>query len=148
MAATVQLDLEGMTCAACAARIEKKLNRVDGAEATVNFATERATVRCPDDVPMETLIAAVRSAGYDAHEHDAGAHHHHDDPVARPLAVAAALTLPVALIAMLSPLQFDGWEWVALALSTPIVFYAGAGFHRAALKSARHGTASMDTLIS
>ena len=79
MSSTVQLELEGMTCAACAARIEKKLNRVDGVEASVNFATERATVRCDDEVPVETLIAAVRSAGYDAHAHDAGAHHHHDE---------------------------------------------------------------------
>ena len=148
MSSTLQLDLEGMTCAACAARIEKKLNRVDGVEASVNFATERATVRCDEDVPVETLIAAVRSAGYEAHEHDASAHHHHDEPVARRLTVAAALAVPVALLAMVPPLQFDGWEWVALALSTPIVFYAGAGFHRAALKSARHGSAGMDTLIS
>ena len=147
MSATVQLDLEGMTCAACAARIERKLNKVDGVAATVNFATEQATVRCADDVPVETLIAAVHSAGYDAHPHDAGAHHH-DEPVGRRLTVAAALSVPVALLAMVSPLQFDGWEWVALALSTPVVFYAGAGFHRATLKSARHGAATMDTLIS
>ena len=73
VSATVQLDLEGMTCAACAARIEKNLNKVDGAEASVNFAAERATVRGGDDVPVATLIAAVRSAGYNAHAHDAGA---------------------------------------------------------------------------
>jgi P-type Cu+ transporter len=148
VSSTLQLDLEGMTCAACAARIEKKLNRVDGVEASVNFATERATVRCDESVPVESLIAAVQSAGYDARPHDAAAHHHHDEPVSRRLVVATALTVPVALLAMASPLQFGGWEWAALALSTPIVFYAGAGFHRAALNGARHGVANMDTLIS
>jgi Cu+-exporting ATPase len=148
VSATVQLDLEGMTCAACAARIEKKLNRVEGAEASVNLAAERATVRCRDDVPVATLIAAVRSAGYDAHAHDAGAHHHHDEPLTGRLLLAAALSVPVALLAMVPALQFGGWEWAALALSTPIVFYAGVGFHRAALRSARHGSAGMDTLIS
>jgi P-type Cu+ transporter len=137
-----------MTCAACAARIEKKLNKVDGVEASVNFGTERATVRCDEGVPVETLIAAVRSAGYDAHAHDAGAHHHQDETLTGRLALGAALSAPVALLAMVPPFQFDGWEWVALALTTPIVFYAGAGFHRAALRSARHRSAGMDTLIS
>jgi P-type Cu+ transporter len=151
MPATVQLDLEGMTCASCAARIEKKLNRVDGVEATVNFATEQATVSCADGVPVERLIAAVESAGYGARAHDEGGHHHHDEPLrvlVRRLVLAVALTVPVALLAMVSPLQFAGWEWLALGLSTPVVFYSGVGFHRAALKSARHGAATMDTLIS
>jgi P-type Cu+ transporter len=160
----VKLELEGMTCASCAARIERKLNKLDGVEASVNFTTERATVRCGGDVPVPRLIAAVESAGYGAHVappaheghashggHDMGGHHHQDEPLAvltRRLLVAVALTIPVALLAMVPPLQFSGWEWVAFALSTPVVFYAGLGFHRAALESARHLEATMDTLIS
>ena len=145
----IRLDLEGMTCASCAARIERKLNKLDGVEATVNFATEQATVRCDPDVPVQRLVAAVESAGYGAHA--AGHHHHQEEPVVvlrRRLAVAIVLSLPVALLAMIPPLQFSGWEWVALALSTPVVFYTGLGFHRAALTSARHLAATMDTLIS
>jgi Cu+-exporting ATPase len=160
---TLQLDLEGMTCASCAARIEKKLNTLDGVEATVNFATERATVRCDEHVPVETLVAAVESAGYGARPalaaHAIGAHaghpddghHHHDelvDVLTRRLAVAVVLTVPVALLTMVPPLQPAGWEWLALALSTPVVFYSGVGFHKAALRTARHFAASMDTLIS
>jgi Cu+-exporting ATPase len=158
-----RLDLEGMTCASCAARIEKKLNRLDGVAATVNFATEQATVNCDRDVSVERLVAVVESAGYGARPvvaaqhaqaHADGAesgHHHHDEPLrvlTRRLALAVVLTIPVALLAMAPPLRFPGWEWVALVLSTPVVFCAGAGFHRAALKNARHFAASMDTLIS
>src|SRR6266540_2330551 len=158
---TVRIDLEGMTCASCAARIERKLNKLDGVEATVNFATEQATVLCDSSVPLEQLVAAVESAGYGAratgaahaeHEHDeARAHHRHDEPLrvlTRRLTLAVVLTIPVALLAMVPPLQFADWEWLALALSTPVVFYSGNGFHRAALKNARHFAASMDTLIS
>ncbi len=156
----LRLDLEGMTCASCAARIERKLNKLDGVEATVNFATEQATVRCDPDVPVDQLVAAVESTGYGAHPaapahealmHEGGSHHHHDEPLAvltRRLVVAVALTVPVALLAMVPPLQFSGWEWVAFVLATPVVFYSGMGFHRVALKSARHLTATMDTLIS
>ncbi len=158
---TLRLDLEGMTCASCAARIEKKLNKLDGVEATVNLATEQATVHCDAGVPIEQLVAAVESAGYgahpakaahEAHAHGAaGGHDHHDEPVTvltRRLALAIVLTVPVALLAMVPPLHFTGWEWLALVLSTPVVFYSGIGFHRAALKSARHFAATMDTLIS
>jgi Cu+-exporting ATPase len=150
--ATVQLELEGMTCASCAARIEKKLNRLEGVEATVNLAAERATVRSPAVVPADQLIAAVESAGYGARvatpAHEA---HPHDEPtgsLGRRLGVAAVLTLPVALLGMASPLRFSGWEWLALTLATPVVFYAGAPFHRAALRAARHGVTTMDTLVS
>jgi Cu+-exporting ATPase len=152
---TLRLDLKGMTCASCAARIEKKLNKVAGVEATVNFATEQATVRCADDVPVETLVAAVESAGYGARPakaaHEEGGHDDHDEPLValrRRLALAILLTIPVALLAMVPPLRFGGWEWLALALSTPVVFYSGIGFHRAAVKNARHLAATMDTLIS
>jgi P-type Cu+ transporter len=154
-AADVQLELQGMTCASCAARIERKLNEIDGVEASVNLATERASVRREEDVSVERLISAVEAAGYHArvarpaHEHGGG--HDHDEPLAllkRRLVVAVVLTAPLALVAMISPLQFAGWEWLALALSTPVVFYSGIGFHRVALRNARHLSASMDTLVS
>jgi P-type Cu+ transporter len=155
----VRLDLEGMTCASCAARIEKKLNKLQGVEATVNFATEQVTAQCGPDVEVAQLVGAVESAGYGAHlarpahavEAEEGGHHHHDEPLAvltRRLKVAILLTIPVALLAMVPPLRFSGWEELALVLSTPVVFYSGLGFHRVALKNARHLTASMDTLIS
>jgi Cu+-exporting ATPase len=145
--ATIQLELEGMTCAACAARIDRALNKLDGVEANVNFATEKAAVRYDDEqVALDDLVRAVEGAGYGAALTRAeGA------PGSRlglRLAVAAALTIPVALIAMVPPLGFDGWEWVALALTTPVWAWAGWPFHRAALKGLRHGTATMDTLIS
>jgi P-type Cu+ transporter len=147
----VRLDLEGMTCASCAARIEKKLNALEGVEATVNFATEQATAHCDPALPLETLVGAVESAGYSAREAAPAHEHHHDEParlLRRRLVVAVALTVPVALLGMIPALQFGGWEWVALALSTPVVSWSGLGFHRAALRSARHLAASMDTLIS
>jgi Cu+-exporting ATPase len=147
---TIRLDLEGMHCASCAARIERKLNELDGVAATVNLATEQATVR--SDLPVERLVAAVESTGYGARPvAGAGVHHHHDEPLrvlSRRLVVAVAFSVPVALLAMVPPLRFSSWEWIALALSTPVVFYSGVGFHRAALKSARHFAATMDTLIS
>jgi Cu+-exporting ATPase len=150
--AEVRLDLEGMTCASCAARIEKKLNQLDGVEATVNFATEQATVRSAAGRSLDELVGAVESAGYGARPaalaHEA---HHHDEPLAtltRRLVLAIALTVPVALLAMVSTSHFAGWEWVALILSAPVVFVSGLAFHRVALRNARHGAASMDTLIS
>jgi Cu+-exporting ATPase len=148
---TVRLDLEGMTCASCAARVEKRLNGLEGVEATVNLATEQATVHSSAAVPVASLIAAVESAGYGAREASPAHSHVHDEPIGplrRRLAVAIVLTVPLALLALIPPLQFEGWGWVALALSTPVVFWSGAGFHRAAAKSARHLDASMDTLIS
>ena len=147
----IRLELEGMHCASCAARIEKQLNRLDGVQATVNLATEQATVDCAPEVGVEDLVSAVDAAGYHAHVASPSHEHVHDDPVdvlQRRLALAVVLTIPVALLAMVPALRFDGWEWVALALSSPVVFYAGAGFHRAALESARHHAAGMDTLIS
>ena len=148
----IRLDVEGMTCASCVARVERKLNTLDGVEATVNFATERATVHCDESVGVGELVAAVEAAGYHAHPvEDTGGHHHHEEPIdvlRRRLAVAVVLTAPVAALAMIPPLHFSGWEWVALALSTPVVFWSGAGFHRVALQAARHLTATMDTLIS
>src|SRR6266545_561361 len=149
---TLRLELEGMTCASCAARIEKKLNRLDGVEATVNFATEQATVHARAGIAVDELVAAVESAGYGAQLAKAShGHHHHDEPLAlltRRLKLAVALTLPVVLLAIVPPLRFSGWEWLELVLSTPVVFYSGIGFHRAAVKNARHLAATMDTLIS
>jgi P-type Cu+ transporter len=147
--AQVQLALEGMTCAACATRIEKKLNQIEGVDAAVNLATERAAVRYDAaQVAVDDLIRAVESAGYGAR---VGAERGDAEERARALrarlAVAAALTAPLAALA-LPPLQFDGWEWLALVLATPVVFWSGLGFHRAALANARHLAATMDTLIS
>ena len=146
----VRLDVDGMTCASCAARIERKLNRLDGVEATVNYATEAATVSFdPRAVSLDDLIATVEGVGYHA-SLPSGATEL-ADPVARArtrLAVAVLLTAPLAVVAMVPQLQFDGWEWLALVLATPVVFWSGLGFHRATLRNARHRAATMDTLIS
>ena len=153
-ARVVRLDLEGMTCASCATRIEKKLNKLDGVEATVNFATEQATVHSDRAIPIADLVGAIESAGYGAREVAPAHVHPADEParvLRRRLAVAIGLTVPVALLAMVPPLQFSGWEWVALALATPVVFWSGIGFHRAALKVARHASASklcMNTTVA
>ncbi len=147
----IRLDVEGMTCASCVRRVERSLNDLEGVDATVNYATERATVRCDESVGVGELVAAVQAAGYHAHAvDDAGGHHHEErlDVLRRRLVVAVVLTVPVAAFAMIPPLRFTGWEWVVLVLSTPVVFWSGAGFHRVALRAARHLTATMDTLIS
>jgi Cu+-exporting ATPase len=146
----VELALGGMTCASCATRIERKLNKLEGVDAAVNYATEQAAVRYdPGRVAVDDLIRAVEAAGYDA---KVAAEAEEDESRASTLAIrltaAAALTAPLALLAMVPPLQFRGWEWLALALATPVVLWTGVGFHRAALANARHGAATMDTLIS
>jgi P-type Cu+ transporter len=153
-AVRLDLPIEGMTCASCAARVEKKLNKLDGVSATVNYATETATVQYdPQQAEPEALAKAVESAGYHAvlqGENEEAARSAHDpvrDLRVR-LAVSAALTLPVLLLAMVSPLQFDYWQWLSLQLATPVVFWGGWPFHRAALVNLRHGAATMDTLIS
>jgi P-type Cu+ transporter len=146
----VDLALEGMTCAACANRIERKLNRLDSVDASVNYATERAAVRFdPERVTVADLLGAVESAGYHAvPAADADEAVDRAESILRRLVVSAALTAPLVVLAMVAPLQFQGWEWLALALAMPVVFWAGFGFHRAAVLNARHGTATMDTLIS
>ena len=149
--ARVDLALEGMTCAACATRIERKLVKLEGVEASVNYATEQAAVRYdPAAVTLDDLIGAVEAAGYHARlaSEDADRTEGRAAALRRRLAVAAALTAPLTALAMIAPLQFPGWEWVAFALATPVVLWAGFGFHRAALLNARHGAATMDTLIS
>jgi len=146
----VQLALEGMTCASCAARIERRLNKLEGVEAAVNFATEQAAVTYdPARAEVEDLIRAVEAAGYHA---SLSARAEADEGRARALrtrlTLAAVLTAPLVLLAMVPPLRFSGWEWLAFALATPVVLWAGRGFHRSALAGARHGAATMDTLIS
>jgi Cu+-exporting ATPase len=148
----IDLPVEGMTCAACATRIGKGLGKLDGVErADVNLAAARATVVFdPELVDPTALTAKIESLGYTVPEHD-----RHDEAEAayakvlgRRLLVAAVLTVPTLLISMVPPLMFDGWQWVAFVLATPVVFYSGWGFHRAALVNLRHGTATMDTLVS
>jgi len=147
------LALEGMTCASCAARIERTLNNLDGVQATVNYATETASVSFdPALVASDQLAAAVEGIGYHAHarEEQLAAEHARHEHDARPTRLIAALvlSLPLVLLAMIPPLQFAGWEWVSLVLATPVVFWSGLQFHGAALLNARHGAATMDTLVS
>jgi Cu+-exporting ATPase len=142
------LALRGMTCAACATRIERTLNKLDCVEATVNYATETATVSYVSGlVEPARLLDAVESIGYHAAAANAEHTHEHDAPPTR-LIVALVLSVPLVLMAMILPLQFTGWGWVSLALATPVVFWSGAQFHRAALLNAGHGAATMDTLVS
>ena len=139
-----------MTCASCAARIERKLNKLEGVEATVNYATEEASVSFdPAAVSVDALIATVEAVGYHAAlPTDASEAPDVARAVRTRLVVALVLTAPLAVLAMVTPLQFDGWEWLALALATPVVFWCGLAFHRATLLNARHLAATMDTLIS
>ncbi|WBB73109.1 heavy metal translocating P-type ATPase [Micromonospora sp. WMMD1128] len=153
----IELAIGGMTCASCAARIEKKLNRMDGVEATVNYATEKATVRYADEVAPADLIATVEKTGYTAvvppppapaRETVAG---EPADELRGPrtrLWVSAVLTLPVIVLAMVPAWQFDYWQWLSLTLAAPVVVWGGLPFHRAALVNLRHGAATMDTLVS
>jgi Cu+-exporting ATPase len=146
----VELAIEGMTCASCAARIEKRLNKLDGVSASVNFASEQAAVAFdPGLASADDLIGVVEAAGYHASLPLEALGE--EDP-ARPyrlrLAVAVVLLVPLALLAMVPALRFAGWEWVSLVLATPVVFWSGWPFHRAAVLNARHLVATMDTLIS
>jgi Cu+-exporting ATPase len=145
----IDLPIEGMSCAACASRIERTLNKLDGVEASVNFATERATVHFdPATVATPDLVGAVAAAGYHAVVSGAADSSRALDELRPPLLVATVLSLPVLVISTVPALQFDYWQWVALALATPVVLWAGRSFHVAAWKSLRHGAATMDTLIS
>ena len=155
----LDLPIVGMTCSSCANRVEKRLNRIDGVEATVNFATERATVEFdPGQVEPQELVEAVGETGYTAtlpaSPGVAGAPAENapeSDPTAdlrRRLIFSAALSLPVLLLSMVEPLQFENWQWLALQLATPVVLWGGWPFHRAAWQNLRHGATTMDTLIS
>ncbi|SED59434.1 Cu+-exporting ATPase [Streptomyces sp. 3213] len=155
-AAEVELLIGGMTCASCAARVEKKLNRMDGVSATVNYATEKAKVSYPAGIQVADLIATVVKTGYTAEEPAPPEPETPTAPAADPelaslrerLTVSAVLALPVVLLSMVPALQFDNWQWLALTLAAPVVVWGGLPFHRAALTNARHGAATMDTLVS
>ncbi|MFI7399169.1 heavy metal translocating P-type ATPase [Streptomyces sp. NPDC049541] len=156
-ASEVELLIGGMTCASCAARVEKKLNRMDGVTATVNFATEKAKVTYPAGIQVADLIATVVKTGYTAEEplppqpEPAGEKAAEDpEPAAyrQRFTVSALLALPVVLLSMIPALQFDDWQWLALTLTAPVVVWGGLPFHKAAWTNARHGAATMDTLVS
>src|SRR3954447_25842047 len=146
----LELPVSGMTCASCAARVERTLNGLDGVSATVNYATERATVDFDEAaVAPEQLVDAVASAGYGATlpgapRPDAG----EARGLRVRLRVSTLLAVPVVALSMIGPLQFAGWELVALCLATPVVLWGAWPFHREAWRGLRHGTATMDTLIS
>ncbi|WP_366146456.1 heavy metal translocating P-type ATPase [uncultured Pseudokineococcus sp.] len=150
----MDLAIGGMTCASCAARVERKLGKLDGVSATVNYATERARVTAPAGTDTGVLVAAVESAGYTAREHQpAGAEIAVDeaDPLTalrRRVVVSAVLAVPVIVLAMVPAWQFPAWQWVSLALALPVVAWGGWPFHRAAWTNLRHGAATMDTLVS
>ncbi|MGB3231247.1 MAG: heavy metal translocating P-type ATPase [Mycobacterium sp.] len=150
---SVDLSISGMTCASCAMRVEKKLNKLDNVVATVNFATEKARVQFGDDVTPEELVAAVESAGYQARlpEPTPTADGPVDDPTAalrRRLLICVMLSVPVIAMAMAPALQFTYWQWLSLTLAAPVVVWGAWPFHQAAWTNLRHGTATMDTLIS
>ena len=153
------LEIGGMTCASCAARVEKKLNRMPGVSATVNYATEKAAIVLPDGVTLDQAIATVEATGYTARVpepirarvggDEAGVPEDADvRSLRRRLIISAVLSLPVLLLSMVPPLQFDYWQWLCLALATPVVTWGAWPFHRAAVVNLRHGAATMDTLIS
>jgi P-type Cu+ transporter len=159
---TIELRVGGRTCASCAARIEKKLNRMPGVSATVNFATETAHVALPEGTPVGAAIATVEASGYTAGLPpppaawaDAATGEGVEEPedaevrsLRQRLAVSAVLTAPVLALAMVPALQFPSWQWLSLTLAAPVVVWGAWPFHRAAATNARHGAATMDTLIS
>ncbi|HEY3710418.1 MAG TPA: heavy metal translocating P-type ATPase [Amycolatopsis sp.] len=150
---TVELVIGGMTCASCAARVERKLNKVDGVTASVNYATEKAHVEFPDTVSVDDLVGVVEATGYTAQkpEPEKPAPTEEDDetrPLRERLIYSAVLTVPVILLAMIPALQFDNWQWLSLTLAAPVVVWGAWPFHRAAWTNLRHGAATMDTLIS
>ncbi|MEV0604055.1 heavy metal translocating P-type ATPase [Streptomyces sp. NPDC050315] len=166
--AQVELAIGGMTCASCAARVEKKLNRMEGVTATVNYATEKARVAYEPGVEIADLIATVERTGYTAREpepepepaapapgaheeKEAGAQEGPDSALAalrQRLLVSAVLAAPVIALSMIPVLQFDNWQWLCLTLAAPVVVWGGYPFHRAAWTNLRHGAATMDTLVS
>ncbi|TCR12554.1 heavy metal translocating P-type ATPase [Streptomyces sp. BK205] len=152
-ASHVELVIGGMTCASCAARVEKKLNRMDGVSATVNYATEKARVSYPAGVEVADLIATVVKTGYTAEEPAPPATEEAQgdaelDGLRQRLFVSLALALPVVALSMVPALQFDYWQWLALTLASPVVVWGGWPFHKAAWTNVRHAAATMDTLVS
>ncbi|WP_067176790.1 heavy metal translocating P-type ATPase [Microtetraspora niveoalba] len=156
---SVELSIGGMTCASCANRIERRLNKLDGVTATVNYATEKAKVTFPEGVAPADLVAEVEKAGYTAElpapprEETGGAataEEPEDElrPLRARLITSLVLAVPVIAMAMIPPLQFTNWQWLSLTLAAPVVVYAGWPFHKAAWTNLRHGAATMDTLVS
>ena len=162
MSEAIELEIGGMTCASCAARVEKKLNRMPGVEASVNYATEKARVTLPDDTSIEDAIATVEATGYTAEaplppaeeslvEEAEDAESDLDPEVQslrQRLLISTLLAVPVVLMAMIPPLQFNNWQWLSLTLAAPVVVWGAWPFHRAAWLNLKHGAATMDTLIS
>jgi len=156
----VDLDISGMTCASCANRIERKLNKIDGVTASVNYATERAHVEVPAGLSAGDLVEVVRAAGYDAspiltdssadapENPDAGSGDPELDGLRQRLIVSAILSVPVIALAMIPALQFTYWQWLSLTLAAPVVVWGAYPFHRAAWINLRHGATTMDTLVS
>ncbi|WP_067812538.1 heavy metal translocating P-type ATPase [Actinomadura kijaniata] len=154
----IELAIGGMTCASCAARIEKRLNKIEGVTATVNYATEKAKVEFPEGISVQELIASVEKAGYTAapppppKDDSAGAEETPEVDELRPLrqrlVTALVLAVPVIAMAMVPAWQFTNWQWLSLTLAAPVVVYAGWPFHKAAWTNLRHGAATMDTLVS
>jgi P-type Cu+ transporter len=147
---TIELDVQGMTCASCAARVEKKLNRLEGVNATVNYATEKATVHVGGGTTTQTLIETIENTGYGATLPTESPR----DPdlelrqLRRRLIITGALSLPVIVIAMVPAWQFPWWQWISFALTCVVVIWGAWPFHRATLLNLQHGNATMDTLIS
>ncbi|WP_024793594.1 heavy metal translocating P-type ATPase [Tomitella biformata] len=152
---SVQIDIEGMTCTSCSARIEKKLNKMDGVTATVNYATGKAQVEHTADISADQLLATIEATGYSAAlpkppepDNPTTAREPYLDQLRTRTLVSAALTLPVVLLSMVPLFQFNNWQWLALTLTAPVVVWGALPFHRAALLNARHRAATMDTLVS
>ncbi|ADG76539.1 heavy metal translocating P-type ATPase [Cellulomonas flavigena DSM 20109] len=161
MTEAIELEIGGMTCSSCAARIEKRLNRMPGVEASVNYATEKAKVTLPEGTSLADAVAVVEATGYTARlrpsarsqpaaASDAAAPSRDDETAAlrHRLVLSAVLTAPVLALSMVEPLQFDNWQWLSLTLAAPVVAWGAWPFHRAAWANARHAAATMDTLIS
>ena len=154
----VEFDIGGMTCASCATRIERKLNKLDGVDATVNYATEKARVQAASGTDTAALIATIEAAGYTAtvpRPPDAEAGQEGQDAAPDPttrlrnrLLISALLTAPVLILSVIPVLQFTNWQWLALMLAAPVAVWGAWPFHRAAWVNARHGATTMDTLIS
>ncbi|MFN8149226.1 MAG: heavy metal translocating P-type ATPase [Candidatus Nanopelagicales bacterium] len=143
----IDLKVTGMTCASCAARVEKKLNKMPGVVATVNYATETAHVEAPSGVSVDDLVAVVEATGYGVAEPEAEVE---DDPdeLGRRWRVSAVLTVPLVLVSMVPALQVTGWQWAAFLLASIVVLWGGKPFHVAAWTNAKHGATTMDTLVS
>ena len=150
---SVELLIGGMTCASCANRVEKKLNRMEGVTATVNYATEKAKVTFADGISTDDLVATVEATGYTASlptlpVADSPEPADELKPLRERLIASIALALPVIALGMIPALQFDFWQWASLTLAAPVVTWAAWPFHKAAWTNLRHGAATMDTLIS